>query len=182
MSEYLPIAGSRGAVPGLAIVQVDGVTIVGDGTAEEPLRAAPGALVSTFLGQDDAEGELLVGSPVRAKAGALDPDAPGIALLDDALDDLPVVGVVIAVELVAGVRVCTVRTYGLVTLTVDEWDAVTGQSGGLIRGAPYYIGPASGGLMTTVVPTGPNFINRVGVALSPLVLLLTIPVLPLEAP
>ncbi len=36
--------------------------------------------------------------------------------------------------------------------------------------------------MTTVVPTGPDLINRVGIALSPLVLLLTIPVLPLETP
>lgn len=182
MSEYLPIAGSRGAVPGLAIIQVDGVTIVGDGTAEEPLRAGPGALVSTFLGQDDAEDDLFIGCPVRAKAGAVDPEIPGIALLDNALDDVPVVGMVVAVELVDAVRVCTVQTYGLVTLTVDEWDAVTGQTGGLTRGAPYYIGPDSGGLMTTVVPTGPDLINRVGIALSPLVLLLTIPVLPLETP
>lgn len=45
------------------------------------------------------------------------------------------------------------QTDGRITLTTGEWDAVTGQVGGLTFGAKYYLDPASPGMMTTTPPS-----------------------------
>jgi hypothetical protein len=42
---------------------------------------------------------------------------------------------------------------GLVTATTGQWDAVTGQTGGLTFGAKYFLDPATAGRMTTTPPT-----------------------------
>lgn len=54
---------------------------------------------------------------------------------------------------------------GVVSLTTGEWDAVTGQSGGLTPGANYFLSEATAGNLTPTPPTT-GFVVRVGHALS----------------
>lgn len=44
-------------------------------------------------------------------------------------------------------------TDGRMTATTAEWDAVTGQTGGLTPGANYYLDPTTAGMLTTTAPT-----------------------------
>lgn len=54
---------------------------------------------------------------------------------------------------------------GILVATTTQWDAVTGQTGGLTFGADYFLSAATaGGLVTTAPTTG--FVVRVGYALS----------------
>lgn len=56
---------------------------------------------------------------------------------------------------------------GPLTLTTAQWDARTGQTGGLTPHAIYYLSAASpGGKLTTTAPGNPNYITPVGFALS----------------
>ncbi len=60
-----------------------------------------------------------------------------------------------------------VQTDGIITLTTAEWDAVTGQTGGLTQGAFYFLSAATAGRMTTTAPTGSGeFIKPLGLAKS----------------
>jgi hypothetical protein len=56
---------------------------------------------------------------------------------------------------------------GVFVATTGEWDAVTGDSGGLTPGSDYWLSAATAGKLTTTAPdaTG-NFVQRVGHALS----------------
>ena len=56
---------------------------------------------------------------------------------------------------------------GVFVATTGEWDAVTGDSGGLTPGSDYWLSAATAGELTTTAPdaTG-NFVQRVGHALS----------------
>lgn len=56
-----------------------------------------------------------------------------------------------------------VQTDGKITATTAEWDAVTGQTGGLTPGSVYYLG-AIGGLTVTPVITG--YLTRLGIAVN----------------
>jgi hypothetical protein len=62
---------------------------------------------------------------------------------------------------------------GPVQLTAAEWDAiVTGESGGLSTGTTYYVSSTSAGKLTSVAPSaGGTFTSPVGVALSPLIMI-----------
>lgn len=56
---------------------------------------------------------------------------------------------------------------GPVTLTTEEWDAVTGESGGLQPGSTYYVSDTTPGQITFVRPTTTgHFVTQVGIALS----------------
>lgn len=60
-----------------------------------------------------------------------------------------------------------VQTDGILTATTEEWDAVTGQTGGLTSGSPYYLDPATAGMLTATAPTTTGqFVVRVGLAIS----------------
>lgn len=54
---------------------------------------------------------------------------------------------------------------GTVDALTTEWDAITGQTGGLTVGVEYFLDPASAGMLTTTVPTT-GYIVRAGKALS----------------
>lgn len=60
------------------------------------------------------------------------------------------------------------QTQDVLELTTGQWDAVTGGSGGLTPGLPYYLDGVTAGRITTTAPSLPNFAYnvRVGVALS----------------
>lgn len=54
---------------------------------------------------------------------------------------------------------------GTLTGTTTQWDAVTGQSGGLTSGSVYYLSAANGGALTPTVPTT-GYNQQVGIAVS----------------
>lgn len=58
---------------------------------------------------------------------------------------------------------------GVLHLETAQWDAVTGETGGLATGVPYYLSPGfQEGRLTQTPPSTPgNFVASAGVALSP---------------
>jgi len=61
----------------------------------------------------------------------------------------------------------SVATDGIVTATTTQWDAVTGQSGGLTPGSDYFLSAATEGQMTTTPPsTVGQYVVKLGKALS----------------
>lgn len=59
----------------------------------------------------------------------------------------------------------SVTTQGALTGTTGEWDAVTGQSGGLTPGSVYFLSNATAGNITSTAPST-GWLVRVGVAIS----------------
>jgi hypothetical protein len=60
-----------------------------------------------------------------------------------------------------------IQLEGVLTATTGEWDAVTGQTGGLTAGAIYYLDPTTPGAMTTTAPTsGGEYVVELGKAVS----------------
>lgn len=59
----------------------------------------------------------------------------------------------------------SVVTHGEITATTGQWDAVTGQSGGLTAGSRYYLSESTAGNLSTTAPTTGYYVE-VGVALS----------------
>ncbi len=74
-----------------------------------------------------------------------------------------------------------VQYIGPLTLTADQWDEITGDEGGLVRGVPYFLSATFAGKLTTRAPYtdgDDTFDAPVGVALSPttLFILLSFPI------
>jgi hypothetical protein len=68
---------------------------------------------------------------------------------------------------IAPAAVGMVQTDGVVTATTTEWNAVTGESGGLTPGARYFLDAAAPGKLTTAAPDGAGeYIHLIGLALS----------------
>lgn len=76
----------------------------------------------------------------------------------------PVIGVVI--QGAAPTLYIVVDPYGELALTTAQWDAVTGQSGGLTPSAIYYLGLAPGTLTTTPPSSSGQLVCQVGRAMS----------------
>lgn len=104
-----------------------------------------------------------IGTPVSPSPVASRTVRPGSA---SSLDTTFAVGLA-ATPGIVGDHV-NVQTQGVLTLTTEQWDAITGDTGGLTRGVPYYLVPApDDGLLTTTAPTDSgDFVVRVGIALS----------------
>lgn len=60
----------------------------------------------------------------------------------------------------------SIQTDGVLTATTTQWDAVTGQTGGLTPGSEYWLDAATAGKLTTSVPGAGNYLTLVGTALS----------------
>lgn len=58
-----------------------------------------------------------------------------------------------------------VAVSGIMEATTGQWDAVTGQTGGLTYGAIYYLSNATAGALTTTAP-GSGYVAPIGIALS----------------
>lgn len=67
----------------------------------------------------------------------------------------------------------TIVTAGTIEATTTQWDAVTGQSGGLTAGDRYYLSGNTAGMLTTTPPTS-GYIAPVGIATSTTTLVLNI--------
>jgi hypothetical protein len=66
---------------------------------------------------------------------------------------------------VASSSVGTLQSNGVLVGTTTQWDAVTGQTGGLTAGAIYYLSEAVAGGMTTTPPTT-GYVQEIGEAIS----------------
>ena len=60
-----------------------------------------------------------------------------------------------------------IQSDGVFVATAAQWDAVTGQTGGLTPGAIYYLSPTTAGAITSTPPsTTGQYVVQVGIALS----------------
>lgn len=60
-----------------------------------------------------------------------------------------------------------VQTDGVLEATATQWEAITGQPGGLTPGSVYFLSAATAGRLTTSAPTNSGeYVVRVGVAVS----------------
>lgn len=175
MTVTVPIAGGV-TVSNLAIAQADQVTIFGDGTAENPLRAGSGGQGLTLIAEVVPAVTARIGQVVAVTTGT-----PGVGVCRVTQDPTKVqLGVIVELDGTTAV----VQTTGIVNqLTTGQWDLVTGGSGGLVRGAVYYLSLAVNGRITTTRPsTTGQLVSRVGVALNGSTLLITLPTLPVANP
>ncbi len=130
----------------------------GDGTTYNPLCGEDFPPGTPVCQSRESDGD---GTVIKAQA-----DSPDTAFLTG---------------LAAGVGVtgnrCNVQWGNVLTLTTAEWDAITGGSGGLVRGIPYFLSSTTAGRLTS---TGPSvfgtFLSPAGVALSPTDMLIQISV------
>lgn len=171
---------------GLAQVSADQVTILGNGTAENPLRLGAGGVTFVADGQQGGHfGKVQVGETVVVTAA---PPTVGIASLRAASSGVSggpsselaqAVGIVV----VDGPGDASVVQFsGLVTLPAAIWDSVTGGSGGLTPGATYYLSNIVGQLTTTAPTSSGSFVVQVGDALDATTLVLSLPAFPLFNP
>ncbi len=91
---------------------------------------------------------LPIGTPVYASA-TVNEIEPAQA---NALATARVLGLVADVS-IADTATGYVLTDGRLIATTTQWDAITGQVGGLTPGAKYYLSPTTAGRLTTTVPT-----------------------------
>lgn len=103
-------------------------------------------------------GALVIGTPVVASGGNAVPAQA------DAASTIRVAGLVQDITVADG-DPADILTDGILVATTTQWDAVTGQTGGLTEGADYFLDAASPGQLTTTPPTT-GYIVRVGHALS----------------
>jgi hypothetical protein len=119
------------------------------------------------------------GTPVRQDLAHDDTVLPGRA-------DAPETTILTGIAVNASVDPCRPRNgrvlvqyIGPLTLTVDQWSEITGNSRGLVRGVPYFLSSTAAGRLTNDAPTDENsFLAPVGVGLSPttLFILLSFPI------
>lgn len=160
--------------PSPVLVSCDQITILGDGSHERPLHAGtlpdPGTIRAAFSGNGKQVGTPVAISLTSLPGGDTTVRATDIrALAPSDLDFAKAstaFGVVKALNADGTVQVATA---GVVTLTTAQWNAVTGDSGGLVLGDPYYAASEAGGspFLSNVAPAGVGkFTTLVGVALS----------------
>jgi len=164
-SEQQTLAGSLADdVPG-GIVSTDGVTITGDGRAQNPLRASgesgggrtfPGDFSLSWIGG----GHILVGSPVGVNAGL--GGTPGVDYVQPLLTSRAVAGIVIAKT---GTNV-TVQVDGIVSLPVATWQAVIDGGAAPNRGDVVWSSQIAPGNLTTTGPTAGQTATQIGVFLN----------------
>lgn len=91
---------------------------------------------------------LVIGTPVYQTATANEVERADA----DALATAKVLGLVADVS-IADAASGNVLTDGRITATTGQWDAVTGQVGGLTPGAKYYLSAGTAGQMSTTPPS-----------------------------
>jgi hypothetical protein len=91
----------------------------------------------------------------------------------DGEDKIRVCGLVKSVAINGG-NVGAIAIRGSLEATADQWDAVTGEHGGLLSGADYYLSSVPGGLTRSAPLSVGQFVVPVGVAQSHRGLLLQI--------
>ena len=109
-----------------------------------------------------AGGDFPPGTPVYQSDSA---DGTVLAAQGDDSETASVTGIAVAIG-IEGSSVL-VKYAGPLRLTAAQWDAVTGDTGGLTRGARYFVSSSASGELTTTAPVGSgDFVTQVGIALS----------------
>ena len=129
----------------------------------EQLQAADQVAQATIFNQDNANvNTVVIGTPVYATstAGEMDEAQADAAATKDVL------GLVAEVS-VAAAASGAVQSDGVLAATTAQWDAVTGDVGGLTAGTKYYLDESTAGMLTTTPPSGSGeFVAMVGMGLS----------------
>jgi hypothetical protein len=154
-------------------VITDGTTILGNGTTGNPLRSGSGSSSEPF--RASFRGGSLTAAPGQPVfIGAVRVDG-GITTVQpaSAANDLfgsQVDGVVASVNADGTVQV---QTSGPLTLTTAQWDVITGGSGGLVLGTTYYLAqfPDFAKITGTSPSTPGVFTCQIGVGMSPTTML-----------
>lgn len=104
---------------------------------------------------------MVIGTPVYLDA------ANGIKKAKaDASGTRIVIGLVRDVSITNGVA-GGVMINGMLSATTGQWDAITGQVGGLTFGAKYFLSAATAGLLSVTAPsTVSQYVCQVGIAIS----------------
>jgi GH18 family chitinase len=118
---------------------------------------------------NDNAGALVIGTPVYTSgSGSVDK-----AQADD-VATVEVLGLVRDASIATTVA-GNIQTDGVLTATTGQWDAITGQTGGLTVGAVYYLSPTTAGNLTVTAPSAVgHFVARIGKAISETELEITI--------
>jgi hypothetical protein len=90
----------------------------------------------------------------------------------DAAGTVPAVAIVTDTSIAEGTS-GNIQMSGTLKATTAQWDAVTGQVGGLTPGGRYFLSAATAGMITTAVPAT-GYAQHIGLALSTTDLLLMI--------
>lgn len=129
----------------------------------EQLQSGDQVAQATIFNQDNANANtVVIGTPMYATstAGEMDKAQADAAATKDVLG-------LIAEASVAAAAAGAVQSDGVLVATTAQWDAVTGDSGGLTAGSKYYLDPDTAGQLTTTPPSDPgDFVAMVGTGLS----------------
>lgn len=110
---------------------------------------------------NDNAGALVIGTPVYSSSNNGVDKARA-----NAVGTANVIGLV-ADASIAPAAVGGVQFDGTLEATTGEWDAVTGQVGGLVKDTFYYLDTATAGMLTPTAPsTAGQFVACVGIAIS----------------
>lgn len=113
---------------------------------------------------DEGTDDLVVGTPVYVSS-----DGGASKAQADSLATALVLG--LAVETIAPAASGRVLSDGKLAAATAEWDAITGDTGGLTPGSSYFLDSATAGMLTTSAPTAEGeVVARVGRALSATIL------------
>lgn len=120
----------------------------------------PAAKANVFNVVNTEATAITIGQPVYA-------GATGVKLAkSDTLATTKAVGLVFDTSIEAA-GTGGIVTDGILTATTAQWDALTGDTGGLTPGAYYYVSDATAGRLTkTVVSTAGSYITKVGIAIT----------------
>lgn len=137
----------------------------GAGHAKLTLAALTAYLLATIVSDsgdftNDNAGALVPGAPVYLKSNGNVDEAQA-----NALATARVLG--LATEGIASAGSGAIQFSGKLQLTTGEWDAVTGETGGLTIGSIYYLDPSTPGMLTPNVPTTVGHeVAKVGIAIA----------------
>ncbi len=119
------------------------------------------AITPTVPLTNNEAGAIVCGTPVYMFA------AGGVKKAKASAAATQIVAGLVLTPSIAASAIGDVALSGPLTLTTSQWDAVTGQSGGLSFGVDYFCSAATAGLLTTTAPTtAAQFVVYVGTALS----------------
>ena len=129
----------------------------------EQLQSGDQVAQATIFNQNNANvNTVVICTPVYATTTADEMDLAQA----DAVATKDVLGFV-AETSVAAAASGAVQSDGVLSATTAQWDAVTGDSGGLTAGSKYYLDESTAGMLTTTPPSGSGeFVAMVGMGLS----------------
>lgn len=161
-NELLGVNNGADDVEYKELVEGSNITIT-HGTGNITIAAAGGGGGggTTFEATNANAGAIVIGTPVYVSAaGSVD------KAMADAAATKDVVGLVVDTS-IASSATGDIQTGGLLTATTGQWDAVTGDTGGLTAGTQYFVDPDTAGRLTDPAPnTAGDFVVPVGIALS----------------